>query len=293
MKFNFLAVLSLLVLIVSCTPKETKTKSGYAYEVLAEGSGDVAKTNDYVMFTIKISGDDGKLLQEMGEGPNMPVIQIPAEFPTGKEANPVVEVLAVSKVGSHIKLFMPIDSMPQAPVDVQAMKHIVYEIMVKEIKNEEQYKEYMAAQQAELQSKMAVNMERLPAIEELVKNTLADYNSGSLETKTTESGLKYYILNGGEGANAAVGNTVSVQYYGTLLDGTMFDNSFKRGQSFPFTLGVGQGWDEGIALLNKGSKAFLFIPYALAYGEAGSPPSIPAKSDLVFYVELEDITGQQ
>jgi FKBP-type peptidyl-prolyl cis-trans isomerase len=75
----------------------------------------------------------------------------------------------------------------------------------------------------------------------------------------------------------------------------MFDNSFQRGQTFPFTLGQNQvikGWDEGIALLNKGAKAFLFIPGALGYGEAGSPPVIPANAELVFYVELDDFTGQ-
>jgi FKBP-type peptidyl-prolyl cis-trans isomerase len=49
------------------------------------------------------------------------------------------------------------------------------------------------------------------------------------------------------------------------------------------------GWDEGVALLNEGSKATLFIPYALAYGEAGSPPVIPAKSDLVFYIEVNKV----
>ncbi|MBC7885291.1 MAG: FKBP-type peptidyl-prolyl cis-trans isomerase [Saprospiraceae bacterium] len=297
MKFNFLTTLFLIsILMVSCKPSENKTPSGYTYKVVSKGSGEVAKTNDYVLFTIKITGDDGKVLQEMKEGPQMPVIQIPAEFPKGKEANAIVELLAVSHVGDHFVLNMPIDSIPNAPADVQAMKYIEYEVVVKAIKNEEQYKVYMDEQQAEAQAKIASNMEKVPAIEELVKTTLADYKSGKLETKSTASGLKYYVVTQGEGANAAPGNTVQVQYYGTLMDGTMFDNSFKRGQSFPFSLGAGEvikGWDEGIALLNKGSKAFLFIPYALAYGEAGQGATIPAKSDLLFYVELEDILGQK
>jgi FKBP-type peptidyl-prolyl cis-trans isomerase FkpA len=161
--------------------------------------------------------------------------------------------------------------------------------------NKEAYEKYMADQQAEMQAKAAANQEKLPAIEELAKTTLADYKAGKLETQSTASGLKYYIVKPGEGANAANGSTVNVNYYGTLMDGTMFDNSFQRGQTFPFSLGSGQvikGWDEGIAQLNKGAKAFLFIPAALGYGEAGSPPVIPANSDLMFYVELEDITGK-
>lgn len=296
MKFNFIAILFACTLFIcSCKPSETKTPSGYHYTIVTEGTGEKPKTNEYVFFTIKISGDDGKVLQEMKEGPQMPIIQIPAEFKTGKEANAVIELLAVSKVGGVYKLIMPVDSIPNAPMDIQSMKHIEYEITVKQIKNEEDYKKYMEEQQAEQQAKMSANMEKIPAIEELVKTTLNDFKSGKLETKKTDSGLKYYILKEGEGSNAASGNTVTVNYYGTLMDGTRFDDSFSRGQSFPFTLGVGQvikGWDEGVALLNKGAKAFLFIPYAMAYGEAGSPPTIPAKSDLVFYVELEDITGQ-
>lgn len=296
MKFNFIAILFACTLFIySCKPSETKTPSGYHYTVVTEGTGEKPKTNEYVFFTIKISGDDGKVLQEMKEGPQMPIIQIPAEFKTGKEANAVIELLAVSKVGGVYKLIMPVDSIPNAPMDIQSMKHIEYEITVKQIKNEEDYKKYMEEQQAEQQAKMSANMEKIPAIEELVKTTLNDFKSGKLETKSTDSGLKYYIVKEGEGSNAASGNTVTVNYYGTLMDGTRFDDSFSRGQSFPFTLGVGQvikGWDEGVALLNKGAKAFLFIPYAMAYGEAGSPPTIPAKSDLVFYVELEEISVQ-
>ena len=72
----------------------------------------------------------------------------------------------------------------------------------------------------------------------------------------------------------------------------MFDNSLSRGMPFSFALGRGMvipGWDEGIALLKEGGKAFLFVPPALGYGEAGSPPVIPANSELIFYVELEKV----
>ena len=91
---------------------------------------------------------------------------------------------------------------------------------------------------------------------------------------------------------AVPGREVEVNYFGVLADGTPFDNSFKRGQTFTFPLGAGRvipGWDEGIAMLNVGSKATLFVPYELGYGEAGSPPNIPPKAELIFYVELERV----
>ena len=81
-----------------------------------------------------------------------------------------------------------------------------------------------------------------------------------------------------------------MHYYGVLKsNGNMFDNSWRRGSPFKFALGQGQvirGWDEGVALLNKGAKATIILPYNLGYGEAGSPPSIPARSDLIFYIEV-------
>ena len=296
MKFNLSSILlGSLILLFSCKGKETRTPSGYDFTVVTEGSGELPKVNDYVFFAIKIVGDNGKVLQEMKEGPQMPILQIPQEMPKAPQPNPVLELLAVSKVGGVYKLIMPIDSIPNAPADIKDMKHIEYEISVKQIRNEEQYKKYMEEQQAEMQAKIAANMEKIPALEELTKTTIADYKAGKLETKSTPSGLKYYIVKNGEGPNPAAGSTVSVNYYGTLTDGTMFDNSFQRGQSFEFPLGGGQvikGWDEGIALLNKGAKAFLFVPAAMGYGEAGSPPVIPANAELVFYEELESFTGQ-
>ena len=85
--------------------------------------------------------------------------------------------------------------------------------------------------------------------------------------------------------------TVSVNYYGALTDGTVFDNSFERGAPLVFPVGVGQvisGWDEGLMLLNEGSKATFFIPANLGYGE-NATGSIPANSELIFYVELDEL----
>ena len=96
----------------------------------------------------------------------------------------------------------------------------------------------------------------------------------------------------GNGEQLNPGEMVSVHYYGVLKsDGKMFDNSWKRGQEFQFQLGAGRvirGWDEGVALLKKGSKATLIVPFALGYGAAGSPPSIPAEADLLFYIEVPE-----
>ncbi len=108
----------------------------------------------------------------------------------------------------------------------------------------------------------------------------------------TSSGLRYKILNKGNGPAAEKGKTVSVHYEGSLLNGQVFDSSFQRNKPISFQLGVGQvipGWDEGIQLLQVGDKARLVIPSDLAYGAAGAGGVIPPNATLLFDVELVSV----
>ncbi|CAA3007348.1 peptidyl-prolyl cis-trans isomerase FKBP62-like [Olea europaea subsp. europaea] len=110
------------------------------------------------------------------------------------------------------------------------------------------------------------------------------------EEKDIGNGLKKKLLKEGDGwEKPSSGDEVEVHYVGTLLDGTQFDSSRDRGTPFKFKLGQGQvikGWDEGIKTMKKGEKALFTIPPELAYGESGSPPTIPSNATLQFEVEL-------
>ncbi len=108
----------------------------------------------------------------------------------------------------------------------------------------------------------------------------------------TPSGLRYKIIRQGKGAKAKKGQTVSVHYEGALVNGQVFDSSYKRSQPISFKLGVGQvikGWDEGIGLLAIGEKARFVIPSRLGYGSSGAGGVIPPDAILVFDVELMGI----
>ena len=150
----------------------------------------------------------------------------------------------------------------------------------------------MAAEKAKQRAKIEATIARRPVIEQFVANVLSDYRSGKFDNQlqTTDSGLKYLIHEEGAGSQIKAGDRATVQYYGSLMNGNRFDGSFSRGEGFPLTVGVGQvipGWDEGLALLKRGSKASFFIPANLGYGRRGSPPNIPPNTDLYFYVEPE------
>ena len=105
--------------------------------------------------------------------------------------------------------------------------------------------------------------------------------------KTTASGLQYEVLEATLGQKPKATDSVKVHYEGTLIDGTVFDSSYKRGEPISFPLsGVIKGWTEGLQLMSVGSKFKFFIPYQLAYGERGAGGSIPPYAALIFTVEL-------
>ena len=102
-----------------------------------------------------------------------------------------------------------------------------------------------------------------------------------------DNGLIIEDIEVGTGDECPAGATVKVHYRGALKDGTEFDSSYARGEPIEFPLGnLIKGWQEGIPGMKVGGKRKLTIPYQLGYGEAGSPPAIPARAELTFDIEL-------
>ena len=151
--------------------------------------------------------------------------------------------------------------------------------------------EIMAEMQAFQQQQMAAQQE---AASKLGEENLAAgeaylaENGGKEGVTTTESGLQYEVITAGEGAKPSAADTVEVHYAGTLLDGTEFDSSYKRGQTVSFPLnGVIPGWTEGLQLMPVGSKYRFVIPSNLAYGPGGTGGGpIGPNATLIFEVEL-------
>ncbi len=104
---------------------------------------------------------------------------------------------------------------------------------------------------------------------------------------TTKSGLQYQVLTQGSGRSPKATDKVRCHYEGKLINGTVFDSSYQRGEPADFPLnGVIPGWTEGVQLMQEGAKYRFFIPYLLGYGERGAGSSIPPYATLIFDVEL-------
>lgn len=112
-------------------------------------------------------------------------------------------------------------------------------------------------------------------------------NASAEGVSTTASGLQYKVIAQGEGQQPAATDQVLVHYEGKLVDGTVFDSSYDRGQPIGFGLNqVIPGWTEGLQLMNEGSKYELYIPSDLGYGARGAGGVIPPNATLIFTVEL-------
>jgi FKBP-type peptidyl-prolyl cis-trans isomerase len=146
---------------------------------------------------------------------------------------------------------------------------------------------------AQLQEEQrAASSKQFDTDEKVISEYLA---KNGIKATRTASGLYYKIDKMGSGPVPPSGSTVTMNYTGMTLDGTKFDSNvdpkFNHVQPFDFKLGMGQvikGWDEGIALMPKGTKGTLYIPSPLAYGGQSPTPLIPANSVLVFDVEVVD-----
>jgi len=156
----------------------------------------------------------------------------------------------------------------------------------KPLLTEQEIRETMTAFEKDMQQKQTEQAQKNSAASE----KFLTENKTKEGVKTTASGLQYKVLKEGNGAQPKMSDTVTVNYRGTLVDGTEFDSSFKRNQpsTFPIT-GVIKGWTEALQLMRVGSKYQLFVPPNLAYGDRSPGPQIPPGSTLIFEVELLDV----
>lgn len=292
--FIYFAFLS-LVALAACEggEKVLTTPGGYEYINHTNLNQEVPNAGDYVYFHAQMRNGDSILYGSRMQG-STPFIQIPETEAPGRKPSPVEDVLKVLTVGDSATVMINLDTLPQKPRGFEDVSVMYYDVVITEILDKEAYGEKLAAERAEQEQKIGELQGRKEEVLATMQEKLKAYQEGSLaDLQETASGLKYLVLKEGDGAQAGPGKTVDTHYYGILAaDGTEFDNSFGRGQTFPVVLGqnrVIKGWEEGLGLFKAGTQALLFVPAELGYGERGAPPTIPANSELLFYVELVNV----
>ncbi|MBK7873802.1 MAG: FKBP-type peptidyl-prolyl cis-trans isomerase [Saprospiraceae bacterium] len=294
MKIKFIAFVALTVLLLQGCKKgeERVTPSGYKYIVHTNVGGAKPQPGEYVYFHAQMRNADSVVYSSRTMA-QAPFLQMPTSFEkelnSNRPASPIEEVLRDLAVGDSATVIIRIDTLPNKPPGFENVKEMFYDVVSIQIKDAETFQKDVSIERENERIRRESAQKREPEVAVQLLGILDQYKAGQLgnKLKTTSSGLKYMVLEEGAGPKIQKGNMVGVHYYGILLDGTMFDNSFNRGSPYVFPLGQGSvigGWDEGIALLKEGDKAVLFIPSQLGYGDEGSG-AIPPGAELVFYVE--------
>jgi FKBP-type peptidyl-prolyl cis-trans isomerase FklB len=157
----------------------------------------------------------------------------------------------------------------------------------KTILTEDEARKTIADFQKTLMAKQAETMQKLSEKNKADGEKFLAENAKKEGVKTLPSGLQYKEITPGKGKSPKTTDTVSTHYKGTLIDGTEFDSSYKRGEPVTFPVsGVIAGWTEALQLMKEGAKWQLFIPSSLAYGERGAGREIGPNATLIFEVEL-------
>jgi FKBP-type peptidyl-prolyl cis-trans isomerase FklB len=174
-------------------------------------------------------------------------------------------------------------------VDIEALVKGIKDIISgqKTLMTEQEQRETLVAFQKELQAKQQEKMKALAEKNKKEGEAFLAENKKKLGMKILPSGLQYKVITEGSGPSPKDTDTVTVNYRGTLIDGTEFDSSYKRNEPATFPVkGVIKGWTEALLLMKEGSKWQLFIPSNLAYGERGAGSMIGPNATLIFEVEL-------
>lgn len=284
------------------------TPSGFEYEVIENTDNEMAQDGEFLVLNMQfVDQSDSVWVNTVEDG--LPRVIIKQDSVWKESGRPLEEMLLEAGPGDSLKITLPSKELfkgGQMPQGVAPEDEFTIYVGVNDVLTQEEFQAWqqdmMQKQQAKAEQKQA---QQLETDKQIIQRYLEENN---IDAQTTESGLSYVIKEKGTGASAEPGDTVRVNYAGYVLGGEYFDTSIeeiaqKEGIFMPnreygpftFTLGqqqVIQGWDEGIALLNEGGKATLYIPSPLAYGPRQRSEVIGANSILVFDVELVEVVNE-
>jgi len=304
-KRNTLLIISILILAVGCNkPEKLSTTDGVEYYLLASENGEAFVQDDYGTYYVKFVDENDSVLVDSKEVGMLPIKIDSASL---KKRGSLFSILKEINVGDSIRTTLSASEVftkgfrQPLSENMQPNDRITVFATAKEKYDSAGFMAWQQEMRQEMMEKMQEEAEAQKGVDEdIIKQYITENN---IKADSTESGLFYVITEEGDGPKPEAGQTVQVNYVGKLLNGKVFDTSIKevaqendlydeRREPYnplEFPIGKGRvirGWDEGISLLNVGSKATLIIPSYLAYGPRGAGGDIGPNEVLVFDVEL-------
>ena len=288
--FSALIIGGTFLMASSCTAQNNgfqSTPDGLEYKYITKGDGTISpKVGDFAVMNLTFKIGDSLLINTLAMNEGKPVTQ---QVQASRMKGDLMEGLQMMKAGDSIEFRMLMDTLSARagqpkPEWTKAGDYATWNVKMVEVKTKEQMEKETAEKSAAEAKK-----------EDSVLQAYFKKN-GIKNAQKTASGLYYVIHKEGTGENPKAGQKVTVNYTGRDLNGKKFDSNvdsaFHHVAPFDFVLDqhrVIAGWDEGVALLKKGSKATFYIPSVLAYGERGAGAQIPPNSILIFDIELLNI----
>nr|MBI1232263.1 peptidylprolyl isomerase [Cytophagales bacterium] len=288
------------IAVSSCKKTQT-TSDGIEYTYVSEGK-EATKDGDYVLYNfVAKTGNDSVFISSYDQ-PIPPYLQ---HQDSADAQSGIDEIFLNLKKGDSIRVMSKANKIFGAnlPPFLDSAENITIEIGVVNVIEQEVFQDYYNDLMAAQQKKQEENAKK--QLEEDIQTIEKYISENNLNATKTESGLFYVIEKEGSGDQVEQGNTISVDYTGYVMDGTVFDtsvesrakesNTFTEGRDYePISFAVGQGrvipgWDEGLQYLKEGSVAKLLIPSPLAYGPSQRSEVIKPNSILIFDVEVTDV----
>lgn len=277
---KYTAIIFLILPLISFADGWEKTTSGLEYNFHVQHQGAKPMVDDFVIVDM-LYGTADTVFFDSKTYPNGFSFSLKEPIFSGDMNDAIMLMCKGDSASFRISadsFYLVAMRAPKLPPSIVAGSKLIFEIKLQD---------FMTREEKE-KSDIQIMEKNKKEEEGLMKQYLAKNN---IDIKPNISGLYYIATQRGPGKMAKAGDTVNVHYKGSLLDGSVFDSSYDRGEPFRFTLGAGQviqAWDEGIALMREGGKATLIIPSKLGYGSRAAGP-IPPYSTLIFEVELIEI----
>jgi FKBP-type peptidyl-prolyl cis-trans isomerase FkpA len=262
------------------------------------GSGPAAKIGEWVIYDFTLKKDGKELFSTAQSGQSAKdIISDPSKIKDPMYKFVMSSILSMKK-GDSTTFVMKLDTFKIKPQGLDSAKNAEFTISLKDVMSEEKFMAGLSPQEQQGYKAQKLQMklqEIYESSKEKIKASQGVYDAAKpVFIARAKGGIKYAVVKEGTGNVIGGGRFAFVNYFGCLKNGKKFDQSFERGSPLVFPVGIGQvipGWDEGVALMKENSIAIFLIPANLAYGpeekkdEKGAV-TIPANSDLVFYVEL-------